>query len=225
MSGTGSPSYTVSKTVVQPEMCGLWDGPVCGSVPVCDVNIFRPESGAHRPITTCKLLHDELGISGIFRVQDNYLKCVHRNFQGHVWKDSCVEIFLQPIEGSGYLNFEFNCLGYLHSSCISAAGRVDGRLSDSVPLTPDENDLIPRFHSIQDSTLKGGDAPLTWYLEFFIPFTIFEKYLGTLPTSETWRGNIYKCGDETTYPHWASWSPLDKLNFHVPDNFGYFRFE
>ncbi|MCD6337129.1 MAG: hypothetical protein J7M01_02720, partial [Candidatus Marinimicrobia bacterium] len=37
-------------------------------------------------------------------------------------------------------------------------------------------------------------------------------------------GNLYKCGDKTSHPHWASWSPIDKLNFHQPKHFGEFVF-
>ena len=27
-----------------------------------------------------------------------------------------------------------------------------------------------------------------------------------------WRANFYKCGDDTSHPHWAAWSPLKKVN-------------
>ena len=34
------------------------------------------------------------------------------------------------------------------------------------------------------------------------------------------RGNFYKCGDHTVNPHWGSWAPVDKVDFHVPLLFG-----
>jgi hypothetical protein len=39
-------------------------------------------------------------------------------------------------------------------------------------------------------------------------------------SSQSWRDNFYKCGDQTSHPHWASWSPVDDLNFHLPRCFG-----
>ncbi|MEW6117215.1 MAG: carbohydrate-binding family 9-like protein, partial [Nitrospirota bacterium] len=40
-----------------------------------------------------------------------------------------------------------------------------------------------------------------------------------------WRANFYKCGDATSHPHWASWAPVEALNFHLPHCFGTICFE
>ena len=42
---------------------------------------------------------------------------------------------------------------------------------------------------------------------------------------EVWRGNFFKCVEENSHPHWASWSPVDEFNFHLPQCFGVLRFE
>ena len=43
---------------------------------------------------------------------------------------------------------------------------------------------------------------------------------------QRWRGNAFKCGDETSHPHWASWAPIgEALNFHQPRCFGALEFE
>jgi hypothetical protein len=69
--------------------------------------------------------------------------------------------------------------------------------------------------------------PTIWFLEFHIPFALFEKHVGPLGKvgGQTWTANFYKCGDKTSHPHWASWSPVDKLNFHLPRCFGNLVFE
>ena len=38
----------------------------------------------------------------------------------------------------------------------------------------------------------------------------FDQYFGDIqPTlSRGWRGNFYKCADESSHPHWASWAPI-----------------
>jgi hypothetical protein len=76
-----------------------------------------------------------------------------------------------------------------------------------------------------DPEIQG---PVEWCLEYSIPLSIFEAYLGKAvdPAGGRWRGNFYKCGDETSHPHWASWSPIgEELNFHCPEHFGILEFE
>jgi cellulose/xylan binding protein with CBM9 domain len=61
-----------------------------------------------------------------------------------------------------------------------------------------------------------------------IPFAMMESYVSATgdPRGQTWRGNLFKCGDETSHPHWASWAPIgQELNFHQPEKFGELRFE
>ena len=66
-----------------------------------------------------------------------------------------------------------------------------------------------------------------WQLAFFIPTALLEAYVGPIGplAGQEWRANLYKCGDRTSHPHWASWSPVDALNFHLPHCFGTLRFE
>jgi hypothetical protein len=63
---------------------------------------------------------------------------------------------------------------------------------------------------------------VTWTLEFFIPLELLEKYVGSVGNvrGSEWKANFYKCGDETSHPHWVSWQPVPKLNFHMPECFG-----
>jgi hypothetical protein len=70
-------------------------------------------------------------------------------------------------------------------------------------------------------------GPVTWILEFFVPFALLEKYAGPLGdlAGREWSANFFKCGDETSHPHWVSWQPLPSLNFHLPECFGVIHFE
>ena len=41
-----------------------------------------------------------------------------------------------------------------------------------------------------------------------------------------WFDTFFKCADESSHPHWASWSPLGaELNFHTPEYFQELYFE
>ena len=43
----------------------------------------------------------------------------------------------------------------------------------------------------------------------------------------TFRGNFYKCGDETAIPHYGMWNPVgtENADFHRPEYFGDFVIE
>jgi len=106
-----TPQYTVSKLVTAPTMEASWDAPAWGSAPILEVRHFRPESSDHRPETQARVGYDGTGLHGIFHVRDRYVRCVRTNYFDDVWKDSCVEFFVQPRDAAGYFNFEFNCGG------------------------------------------------------------------------------------------------------------------
>ena len=65
-------------------------------------------------------------------------------------------------------------------------------------------------------------VPTTWTLSYTIPKRVFETYAGPIETLSgmTLRGNVYKCADESSHPHWGYWADIgDELNFHQPDKF------
>lgn len=192
-----------------------------------EVASFRPESSEHRPRTRARLLHDGARLLGLFEVEDRYVRCVHTGFQDPVYEDSCVEIFLQPTPDRGYLNFEMNCGGALLSTHITDPRRVPGGFAAFTKLTEDDAELVSICSDQPPVVEPEVETPLGWELSFAIPATLLERYvgpLGPLP-GQTWRANLFKCGDRTSHPHWASWSPVDALNFHLPHCFGTLRFE
>ena len=208
-------------------MQGLWDGAVWQNVPSLELSDFRPEGSAHRPQTLCKLLYDQEKLYGIFRVDDQYVRCVNTGFQADVYKDSCVELFLQPKASGGYFNFEFNCGGALLASYITDPTRIGGRVKQYSPLTPADDRQIRRYHNLPDVVEPEITHKQIWFLEFSIPFAVLAKYAGPLREicGQAWRGNFYKCGNETSHPHWSAWSGVFELNFHLPECFGIIQFE
>ena len=218
--------YDIRHTKKAPEMRGLWNGEVWRQVQPLSVDCFRPEGSDHQPQTQCRLLYDEQNIYGLFHVEDQYVRCIHTGFQENVWKDSCVEFFVQPEGSTGYFNFEFNCGGALLASYVINPTRIDGRLKEYIPLTPDDDQQIQRYVSLPTLVKPEIIKPLTWTLEFTIPLTVLKKYVGQMGqlAGQQWRANFYKCGNETSHPHWASWAPLSACNFHDPASFGQINF-
>ena len=189
---------------------------------------FRPESSDHRPVTKVKLLYDDEGIYGMFMVKDRYVRCIRTAFQDHVYKDSCVEFFVQPDQSKGYFNFEFNCGGTLLCTYITYSITSDGKAekNEILPLEDEDREMIRIYHSLPQIVESEIQDETEWQLGFFIPFSLFEKYIGEIGNvaGQRWKANFYKCGDETSRPHWASWSPVDELNFHMPQCFGIIEF-
>jgi hypothetical protein len=210
-----------------PEMQGLWEGPVWQNVPMLKIEYYRPESNRHYPRTCCKMFYDQERLYGIFRVDDQYVRCTHIGFQAEVYKDSCVEFFVQPRTASGYFNFEFNCGGALLASYVTDPTRIRGRVKECMPFTPDDDRAVYRYASQPSITEPEITEKIVWLLEFSVPFALLEKYTGHLGEvgGQIWKANFYKCGNETSHPHWGSWSPISALNFHVPADFGNLEFK
>src|SRR5262245_25252266 len=107
-----------------PELISEWTAPEWQLAEVAEITHFRPESSSHRPRTKVRLLGSGMGLHGIFHVQDRYVRCIRQNYFDDVWKDSCVEFFVQPKPQSGYFNFEFNCGGALLCNYILDPTRI-----------------------------------------------------------------------------------------------------
>lgn len=216
-----------------------WEGAVWGWVDSLAIDRFLPESSDHRPQTRLKMQYSREGIFGLFQVKDRYVRCVHTSFQDLVCKDSCVEVYFQPQptvipDGqphAGYINLEMSGNGTLLSYHIRDAERAPGGFRDFDKLTTEDAERI-----LIDSTLPDRVDPeiqdaLEWRLAFFLPFDLMEKYLGCFRDPELgvkgqcWGGDAFKCADDSSHPHWASWQPCSEFNFHAPAEFGRFLFE
>jgi hypothetical protein len=213
-------NYTITKITA-----GSRPG-VSPRLPAAEVDQFLPQSSPHRPRTWVRLAHDGQCIHGRFEVEDQYVRCVRARYGSEVWKDSCVEFFVQPKAGRGYFNFEFNCGGaFLVNHIIDPTRTPDGfkqftRLPESVAKQVQIRASLPPMVEPEIT------QPTNWTLEFQIPLQLFEEYVGPLGqlARQTWRGNFFKCAEENSHPHWAAWSPVDEFNFHLPRCFGELRF-
>ncbi len=219
--------YLIRKTVTPIASPVNWEAAVWQNAETLEVKNFRPESSDHRPRVAARLLYDLAGIHGLFRVQDRYIRCVRTEYNSQVWKDSCVEFFVQPKPDAGYFNLEMNCGGAFLCWHIIDPTRTPEIFKQFTRIPWEIAKEIKTHTSLPRTVEPEITEPVTWTLQFFIPFALFEQFVGTLGnvSSQSWRGNFYKCADETSHPHWASWSPVDEFNFHLPRCFGEIRFE
>ncbi len=220
--------YAIHRAGSRPELRGLWSGRSWGQVPTLEIDRFHASSTEHRPLTQAKLLYDRRFLYVHFRVQDRYVRAVSRRYQDSVWEDSCVELFVQPRPDRGYFNFEMNCGGllllyYIEDPTRTPDGFVKYRRVDRRHLRG-----LRVFHTLPRRVQTELPGPLSWGVEYRVPFALFAVYLGSPPETagRSWRGNLYKCADACSHPHWASWAPIgEELNFHQPERFGELAFE
>jgi hypothetical protein len=219
--------YVVRASAPRPPLDAGWDDPAWAAADALEVAHFRPEGSDHRPRVQARLLYSEDGLCGVFRVEDRHVLSRHRHFGDPVYQDSCVEVFLQPKAGRGYLNFEMNAGGALLASHVTDHRRTPDGFAAFTRLTEEDGRRVEVRSSLPRVVEPEVDAPLDWQLAFFIPTALLEKHVGPIGPlgGQTWRANLYKCGDSTSHPHWASWAPVDALNFHLPHCFGTLRFE
>ena len=219
-------NYIVRLLGAIPPLQPDWTDPIWQQAETLKIQHFRPEGSDHRPETSVRMLYDAKGLHGIFRVQDCYVRCVRTEYHDPVWKDSCVEFFAQPRQDCGYFNFEFNCGGAFLSSYITNPERTPEGFKGFVKVPAGIGQTIRVKSSLPRWVEPEITTPVVWTLSFWIPLALFEHYLGPLGTlaGQVWRGNFFKCAEENSHPHWASWSPVDEFNFHRPDCFGSLKF-
>jgi hypothetical protein len=221
-----SSTYTIRRVNAPLDVSTPWDAPGRAAAETLDVAHFWPQASDHRPHTQFRLLWDDAALHGMFRVEDHYVRAAQMAFNGSVCKDSCVEFFVQPADGSGYCNFEFNCCGVLLASHIEDEKRHPGGFAKWRPWTEAEGGQVGIAASLAGPIPEERVGACVWTVAFRIPFAPLRACTGA-PYPEpgtSWRANVYKCGDHTSHPHWGAWRPVDVLNFHLPRCFGEMRF-
>jgi hypothetical protein len=189
--------------------------PFTGDISAAPVDIFpwgNPcAEDDYRPQTTAAMTADDAALYVFMETAENEIRAVERGFSAKVYTDSCMELFLMPdpVHSSLYFNWEFNPTGAMYLS-------LGTNRYDREEVAPEN---YPELFRVK--TLVKADG---WTLEYRIPFDFLGRYFpGFEPrTGYVMYGNFYKCGDNTTRPHYGCWSPIDlpKPDFHCSDFFG-----
>lgn len=219
--------YQIRRSKKLPSLKGNWNEPPWRLAETVVLTNFVARSSDHRPAVEVKALWTDDGLFVFFRVQDKFIRCLRTDYQSSVCKDSCIEFFVEPKENRGYFNFEISCGGAMLLYYMDYPDKEKGELKliEAVPYSLAETVRI--YHSMPKVVYPEVEFETTWKVEYFIPFRLFEHYLGPLGkiAGQVWRGNFYKCADECSHPHWASWAHLHgKVSFHVPQYFAPLQF-
>ena len=172
-----------------------------------------------------------------YRVEEDCVRAAAETDGGRVWEDSCCEIFLQPNTEKlssqqaeiPYYNIECNCAGTL----LVAKGEDR---HDRQPATAKTMQSANRWSSLMKTAVSGAngrftlplkDGKVSWHMALVVPATaLFDSGITDF-SGQKMRGNIYKCGDCLTTPHFLSLFPIDtpQPDFHRPEFFREFTFE
>jgi hypothetical protein len=180
---------------------------------------------SHFPDTQLKLAWDAASLYLIFRVMDRFVRAARMDYQQDVYKDSCVEFFFKPNNDGtrNYFNLETNCCG------TALFAFQSGPRQGEVRIPAEEFAAVSLAHSMDGPIEPEITEPITWTVEYRLPFALLEKYCKVDPPSPgvVWKGNFYKIADESSHPHYLTWAPVDRPrpDFHQPRYFGTLVFE
>ena len=201
-----------------------WDKYPWRGIAANNLSHHMGDTPSHFPKVEFKVAYDDEAIYVIWQVHDRYVIAVAEAYQGAVYKDSCVEFFFTPGEdvSVGYLNLEMNCGG------TALFNFQTEPQTNRVEIAKEDFDKITVAHSLPKIVKPEIQDSLTWTVEYRIPFSIIEKNAPTIRPEPgvKWRANFYKCADNSSHPHWLTWSPVDysRPNFHLPKDFGILEF-
>jgi hypothetical protein len=182
---------------------------------------------SYKPITEFVLAHDNENIIVKYWVQEATMKASYDSDFSQIWKDSAVELFISSDDiPDMYYNFEFNCIG----SCLAGRGP---HVKDRENISSEHMKSIRRWSSLPRQTFEEKKADIAdakswfkWELLVVIPHSVFGVIKPSL-SSVSIKGNLQKCGDDLSKPHWLSYFPIktEVPAFHRPDCFGVLKIE
>lgn len=207
-------SYIIKK--VQGRNEDVWS-----AAPALVIDCYPWDKDGYKPRVEVRCLYDDQSLHVKFTAYEKSITVRHFHINEPVYKDSCVEFFInpRPEKDPRYLNFEINPLGVF---LLEIGEGRNGRQK-----IIDVSDLSIRS-SVDGESLHRYSGEY-WTIELLIPFAFLEKYYGPLEIDRGSKmaGNFYKCGDETPNPHYGCWNPIinETPDFHRPEFFGELIFE
>lgn len=138
-------------------------------------------------------------------------------------RHACAEFFVQTKPQRGYFNIEVNCGGTMLLYYVEDPTMTQHGLARAAPVLPEFAAQISILHTLPTRVEPAITADTRWSIAYRVPFVVFEHYVGSIGSlaGQIWRGNLFKCADQSSHPHWGTWSPIgEELNFHQPKYFG-----
>ena len=191
------------------------------NIPSIAVDKANWEAFPYAPEVSLKMAHDSEKLYLKFYVTEAHILAQHSKPNTATHRDSCVEFFIDPDQSGSYYNFEFNCIGATHLAYGS--DRYKRKFIDPQKI---KNELFTES-SLGTQTFKEKSGYFKWEMVIAIPSSIFVHHPNLTFNNLHSKANFFKCGDDTTNPHYLSWNPINTPNpdFHRPEFFGNIVFD
>lgn len=153
------------------------------------------------------------GLHAVLWSFEENIRCECTERDDPVYTDSCLELFLMPVEGDErYINFEVNTKGVYLSQI--------GEKRENRRFIKEFTDLEPVIMPMEIEE----DGRKAWGYEIIISESFISDLYKTdykIHEGEI-KGNFYKCADSSAAPHYGAHFPVTtaSLGFHNPDCFG-----
>lgn len=183
------------------------------------INHVNWEEYPYSPDVHFRILHTGNEIWLKFFVQEKHIRAIETQTNGPVHKDSTVEFFIS-LDGSNYYNFEFNCIGTRHLAYGSGRG-------NRTRISPEIAEKIRIKSTLGEKPFEEKSGDFNWEMTIQIPFECFAFDALKSVNGKEATANFYKCGDDTSEPHFISWNPIETAtpDYHRPEFFGEIIFE
>ena len=169
----------------------------------------------YKPEVKFKIAYCKNNILLKYYVTEESIRARETRVNGAVHKDSCVELFFSTNGKNTYYNFEFNCVGIPHVAY--GPGRANRASID-----PEILKLIKVRSSLGDQAFEEKTGGHKWEMMIVIPkeCLIYDKDIVLKGLKAN--ANFYKCGDETSKPHYVTWNPIgtEGPDYHQSAYFG-----
>ncbi|OGO80429.1 MAG: hypothetical protein A2Y21_00525, partial [Clostridiales bacterium GWC2_40_7] len=139
-------------------------------LPKISIDCYLWETNGYKPRVEASVCYSDTGLHIHFTAWENNITIRSFNENGPVYKDSCVEFFLNPMpeKDSRYMNFEINAVGVLLLGIGS--GRSDWGLLEKA-----DHSLFGVRSSVPVNGFDSFNGPF-WTIEYTIPFRFIKEY-------------------------------------------------
>lgn len=175
----------------------------------------------YQPKVSFRIGHHDNQIWIKFYIGEAHVLAMRTTTNSATHRDSCLEFFVDPLQDGNYYNFEFNAIGVTHLAY--GPSRKDREFVDPAII----EEQIKIESSLGKDPFLEVSGEITWDMTVVIPAATFTQTKSLSLKGLKSKANFYKCGDETSKPHYLSWNPVgtERPDFHQPLFFGNLVFE
>jgi len=201
---------------------GLLSEPAWNKAQEVELLLTDTEEKPDNPTKVKLLWNNNYLYIGFFCIDEDIWATIDKH-DGDLYTEEVVEVFISADSNlNTYLELEVNPLNALFDASIINA--KDKNQGISVMRDWDSKDIK---HAVKiDGELNSRQGTDTsWTCEIAVPLVDFSTAPNCPPKpGDVWRCNLYRIDHRTDKSEYSAWSTTGKIDFHIPQRFGYLKF-